>query len=119
MDVYDELGSPMKCLRSWRQPNSEKKNIRFTKLEIDCQVGMGLTLGQGSDPQLMMRTSNDGGITWSPERFMSLGAIGQYSTQVRYWDCGVARDRVWEISLTDPIPFAVVGGYVDGQVIRG
>lgn len=118
-DVHDYIGNPRKCLRSWRQPNAEKALQTFPLLEIDCQMGVGISSGQGSDPLLMMRYSNDGGSTFTNERTATLGKIGEYGSLCRFWDCGSARDRVWEISATDPVPFAVVGAYVKaGRVTR-
>lgn len=118
MDVYDEMGEPMKFVRSWRQPNQEKKLQRLKCLNIDCEMGVGLVSGQGSDPLLMYRISRDGGHVFSPERFASIGKIGEYSNLCRFWDLGIGRDIVHEISITDPVPFAVVGGYVEGETLR-
>jgi hypothetical protein len=117
--TYKDIDAPQKFVRSWRQPNNEKKLQIFSKLEIDCEMGVGLVSGQGSDPQLMLRYSNDGGNTWSPYRTGSIGKIGEYNTLCRFWDCGMARDRLWEISMTDPVPFAIVGAYLMGRSADG
>jgi hypothetical protein len=117
--TYTDLGDPQKFIRSWRQPNNEKKLQMFSKLEIDCEMGVGLVSGQGSDPQLMLRYSNDGGNTWSPYRTAPIGKIGEYGNLSRFWDCGMARDRIWEISMTDPVPFAIVGAYLMGRSADG
>jgi hypothetical protein len=118
MDSCVEVDQPMKFLRSWRQQNDEKKLQKFIKLEIDCEMGQGLVTGQGSDPLLMLRYSNDGGHTWCAERFCSIGEVGHYENLVRYWDLGSARDRVWEVSITDPVPFAIVGAYLQGRALN-
>lgn len=118
MDVCAELDRPMKSLRSWRQTNAEKKLQKFTTLEIDCQMGQGAVVGQGSDPLLMLRYSNDGGNQFVSERTCSIGAVGHYENLTRFWDLGMCRDRVWEISITDPVPFAIVGAYLEGQVLN-
>lgn len=114
MDTYTDMGEEGKWLRSWRQPNAEGRNWEFSMLQIDCEMGVGLNSGQGTDPLLMLRYSNDGGNTWSAERFGPMGAIGEYGNLCRFWDLGQGRDRVWEISGTDPVKFSVVGAYLVG-----
>lgn len=89
-------------------PNYDR--IQFGRLEVDCIVGAGKELG--AEPQLMMRYSNDGGISFSGWRQTGLGAIGKTLTRARFLRCGSARDRVWQIRFTDNAPFAIVGATV-------
>jgi hypothetical protein len=72
--------------------------------------------GQGAVPLLMLRYSSDGGHTWSPERTATVGAAGQYGARAKFNRLGSGRNRVWEISMTDPVKFAVFGAVVDGEV---
>lgn len=86
----------------------------FHRLVLKMQTGVGATTGQGSAPLIMMRHSDDGGRTWSHERHVSLGAIGQYETSVEIRRLGRARNgRVWEISGSDPVIGALVDGYIE------
>jgi hypothetical protein len=67
---------------------------------------------QGSDPQVMLRFSDDGGHTWSNEHWASMGKIGQYYNRVIWRRLGMTtklRDRVYEISGTDPVKIAIMG----------
>ena len=67
---------------------------------------------QGSDPQVMLRWSDDGGHTWSNEHWASIGKIGQYYRRVFWRRLGMTlklRDRVYEISGTDPVKIAIMG----------
>ena len=61
------------------------------------------------DPQVMMRYSNDAGMTWSAERWASSGAIGGYLTRCKWDRCGKSRNRVWEFSGTDPVSWTLFG----------
>jgi hypothetical protein len=81
----------------------EKQELVYSSVELDVQTGVGLTTGQGSDPQIMMKYSNDGGETWSNERWVTMGKIGKYKTRVRWSRCGTARDRVFWWEITDPV----------------
>ena len=67
---------------------------------------------QGANPQLMLRWSDDGGHTWNGERTTSMGRIGQYGTRAIFRRLGMTlklRDRVYEISGTDPVKVAIMG----------
>ena len=66
----------------------------------------------GLDPQVCLRWSDDGGHTWSSERWLSLGAIGEYKKRVIWRRLGMTqklRDRVYEISGTDPVRIYIMG----------
>lgn len=63
-------------------------------------------------PEFMLRWSDDGGHTWSNEHWMGGGAIGQYGTRIIWRRLGMTlklRDRVYEVSGTDPIQIAIMG----------
>ena len=67
---------------------------------------------QGSDPQVMLRWSDDGGHTWSNEHWRSMGKIGQTGRRVLWRRLGLTmklRDRVYEVSGTDPVKIAIMG----------
>ena len=66
----------------------------------------------GYDPEVMLRWSDDGGHTWSNEHWSSLGKIGAYGHRVFWRRLGMTlklRDRVYELSGTDPVKIAIVG----------
>jgi hypothetical protein len=113
LDTYTDAGDPIKRIRA-TQTTIAAKRLFFGQLTVDMETGVGLTSGQGSAPLLMLRYSSDGGHTWSNEKTASIGAIGNYGARVRFGPSGSARGgRVWEISCTDPVRFAVFGADVD------
>lgn len=66
----------------------------------------------GSQSQVMLRWSDDGGHTWSNEHWTSMGRIGEYGKRVFWRRLGMTqklRDRVYEISGTDPVKVAIMG----------
>jgi hypothetical protein len=70
------------------------------------------TATQGADPQVMLRWSDDGGHTWSNEHWKSMGRIGETGARVIWRRLGMTlklRDRVYEISGTDPVKIAIMG----------
>jgi hypothetical protein len=115
LDVFADNGGIQKWLRSWRALPTGQNNLKRTahhSLQLDCQSGIGLVTGQGNDPQVMLRWSDDGGHTWSNEHWSSMGKIGQYFHRVFWRRLGMTlklRDRVYEVSGTDPVKIAIVG----------
>ncbi len=61
-------------------------------------------------PQVFLRWSNDGGMTWSTELPASSGAAGQYALRTRWLRLGRGRNRVFEVYGTDPVPQLVLMG---------
>ena len=115
LDVYADNGATQKWLRSWRALPSGQNNLKRTaqhSLQLESESGVGLVVGQGNDPQAMLRWSDDGGHTWSNEHWKSMGAIGQYGYRTIWRRLGMTqklRDRVYEVSGTDPVKIAIMG----------
>ena len=82
----------------------------LTESGEDILVSVATT--QGVNPQAMLRWSDDGGHTWSNEHWRSMGAIGQYGYRTIWRRLGMTeklRDRVYEVSGTDPVKIAIMG----------
>lgn len=109
--AYTDDGETIKRLRTTPSLSEENTRLFFASLEVDLEPGIGLSSGQGSDPTLMLRWSNDGGRTWSNQITASAGAIGRTEARARFRRLGSARNRVWEISATDPVKWVVYGAY--------
>jgi len=115
METYADNGQIQKWLRSWRALPTGQNNLRRTthhSLQIDLETGVGLNLGQGSDPEVMLRWSDDGGHTWSNYHTSPVGKIGQYYHRTFFRRLGMTlklRDRVYELSMTDPVKTAIMG----------
>jgi hypothetical protein len=70
------------------------------------------TISVNPPPQFMLRWSDDGGHTWSNEHWAQGGAVGAYGTRIFWRRLGMTlklRDRVYELSGTDPIQIAIMG----------
>ncbi len=116
LTAYTEAGSVQKWVRSWRALPTGQNNLKRTthhSLQLDCESGVGLDgIAQGTNPQVMLRWSDDGGHTWSNEHWQSMGRIGRTGQRVIWRRLGMTtklRDRVYEISGTDPVSITVVG----------
>ena len=115
LDVYADDGAIQKWLRTWRALPTGQNNLKRSaqhSLQLDCETGVGLNLGQGSNPEVMLRWSDDGGHTWSNEHWVSIGKIGEYGRRAIWRRLGMTmkiRDRVYEVSMTDPVKIAIMG----------
>jgi hypothetical protein len=68
------------------------------------------------NPQAMLRWSNDGGSTWSNEHWCSIGAIGKYKNRAIWRRLGFARDRIYEVSVTDPVKAVIISANLKASV---
>ena len=115
LEVYKDNEEVQRWLRSWRALPTGQNNLKRTAhhaLQLDCESGTGLVIGQGAQPEIMLRWSDDGGHTWSNEHWASMGRIGEYGKRVIWRRLGMTtklRDRVYEISGTDPVKIAIMG----------
>jgi len=88
-----------------------------------CENGSPLILQQqtlvyttGVNPQVMLRWSDDGGHTWSNEHWRSMGRIGEYGYRTIWRRLGMTlklRDRVYEVSGSDPVKLAIMGAELE------
>jgi len=109
----DAGGGPIRRLRRTPHLNVEDRTLFYHKLQIRLEAGLGLVSGQGSDPQAMVRWSDDGAQTWGNEHWVSAGKIGEYSARAVWRRLGRGRNRVFEVSVTDPIPWRLIAANID------
>jgi hypothetical protein len=75
-------------------------------------IAISVETVEGANPEVMLRWSDDGGHTWSNEHWRSMGRIGTYGTRTIWRRLGMTiklRDRVYEVSGTDPVKIDIMG----------
>ena len=60
------------------------------------------------NPKAMLRWSNDGGSTWSKEYWQDIGQQGKYKHRAIWRRLGMARDRIFEVVVSDPVKAVIV-----------
>jgi hypothetical protein len=108
-DFLDDAGDPIKRTRATQHLHNLEKRVSYLSLQVDMQVGVGEGLGQGKDPRVMLRWSDDGGHTWSNEKWRDIGKIGEFKKRIIWNRLGASRDRIFELSITDPVKAALIG----------
>lgn len=109
---YDTAGAPMRRLRIAPGICDERRRIFYDKFQLYVQTGVGLTSGQGVDPQMWLSWSDDAGETWTSPRFRSIGKKGQRGLEVSWNRCGSSKDRVFQLVSTDPVPTRIVDAFL-------
>ncbi len=106
-------GQQRRWLRSWRalaQPTDDP--TRFDSLRIDMQTGLGVPAG--TNPQCVLRVSDDGGSNYKFTRFASAGKTGQTAKRVMFRRLGSTKrntglDRMFELSSSDVFGVGLLG----------
>lgn len=115
--VYTDNGDPITRLRTSPHVSNSGKMLFFNEFTLDMETGVGTVSGQGSDPQVMLDFSNDGGHTWIGESWASAGqqsgGIGDYKKRVIWRRLGKARDRVFRVKITDPVKVVLMGAELE------
>lgn len=106
--TYTDNGMPIPRIRRCPHLTSDLKRQFFHDLQIQFQPGVGLSSGQGSNPQAILRWSDDGGSTWSNDHFASIGKMGNYINRAIWRRLGQARDRIFEVEVSDPVNAIIV-----------
>lgn len=115
LDTYDENGDTIRRVVVTPPFYSDGRRAVATMIEVEMELGVGLSAGQGSAPEIMLRWSDDGGSTWSNERRASIGATGVRGNRAQFRRLGVFRQRCYEISISDPVKFSAYGIRFEGM----
>ena len=118
-EVNQDSGQQRKWVRRWLAlPGSTIQATRYSYLAIDMQTG--IRVPPDTNPQVMLRWSDDGGHSWSNYRLLAVGRSGQTAFTVKANRLGSTKrfnraDRIFEISSTDPFQVAIVDAEVDAS----
>ena len=105
---YTDNGQEIRRLRRAPHIVTDLQREYLEELQIQFQPGVGNQSDPGQIPQAMLRWSNDGGSTWSNEHWTSIGAVGLYKNRAIWRRLGWARDRVFEVVVTDPVNAVII-----------
>jgi hypothetical protein len=124
-DNYTDNGQNIRRVRRCPHLVTDFQRQYFEELQIQFQPGVGLQgietfpLGDndiGINPQAMLRWSNDGGSTWSNEHWSGMGKVGKYQNRIIWRRLGWARDRIYEVVVTDPVKTVIVSANLKASV---
>ena len=91
--------------KTFGQPGAE---VFMESLELILETGTSLITGQGSDAEIMMQYSDDGGRSFSAERRMNVGRLGEYQTKLEWFELGSFYNRMFRFKMSDPIKWTLI-----------
>lgn len=112
-EYYLDDGQPIRRLRQTPHVSQDEKRIVYRSFQLQAQMGVGLSSGQGSDPIVLLSWSDDAGSTWSNQHEASLGAIGRYANRAIWRRLGASRDRVFRVETSEPVPVTWLGADIN------
>lgn len=113
-NTFTEFGNTMRALMISPPIHKDRKRVYISLLELDVESGVGLNNGQGSDPQIMMDYSRDGGRTFiNLQIWNSLGKIGAYLQRVRWFRLGQSRQWLIRLMISDPVKRVIISANAD------
>jgi hypothetical protein len=109
-DTVTDNGTSIARIRTAPHLSKGLMNVFHSSFQLDMETGVGTDgSGQGVNPQVMLRWSDDGGHSWSNERWADAGRIGNRKTRALFRRLGASRDRVYEVRITDPVKVVLLG----------
>ena len=112
-DSYTDNGEPIVFEVITRHLQENNDRVTCDSIQVNLEAGVGLQNGQGENPQIMLQISKDGGHTYGVERWVSMGASGQYTTRANWHRLGQARDWVFKFRITDPVKRVIFGASLE------
>jgi hypothetical protein len=114
LDIFTDNGDVIKRRRTSPHISDSMDRVMYSRFELDIETGVGSDgTGQGVDPKAMLRFSDDGGHSWSNEKWVSIGRIGATKARAIWRRLGLARSRVWQVDITDPNKVVIIGAEID------
>jgi hypothetical protein len=113
LGTYTDNGTTIRFETTFPVLYANGRRVTMSRLQVEFEQGVGLTAGQGSDPQAMLSWSDDAGKTWSNEHWVSIGALGNYKRRSLWRRMGQFRNRVFKLAITDPVKPVVMGAFAD------
>lgn len=110
---YDEFGDIQRMEWTYQPVYAEGVRAYHHRLEVVMETGVGLTTGQGSDPEMLMEYSDDGGSTWNSLPNRNIGPIGARKTRVVWHALGSSRRRVYRGAVSDPVRMTITDTLLD------
>lgn len=102
-DTYTDWDDTQRMEATFPSAYNNGGRIFHRTFEVMAETGVGVVTGLGSDPQITLEMSDDGGRTWRTAATKSMGQIGKYRTRVKWDRLGMSRDRIYRISVSDPV----------------
>jgi hypothetical protein len=89
------------------------EHVRTLVQEDRIRVLSGISNDDEENGKVMLRWSDTGGLNFGNEHWTTVGKVGEVKHRVIWRRLGSGRDRIFEVSGTDPYKVALVGAILD------
>lgn len=104
-DPYD-ADAPLRRMAIARPVYAD--GARFSVHDLEIIGRFGRFNAHGAAPQMWIRTSNDGGNTFSVPKVRTLGMQGNYDARAVWRNLGQFRNFTCEVNMTDPVDVPIL-----------
>lgn len=109
METYTDDGELIKRTRRAQTISKDKKRIAYHEINLEFETGVGIGgVGSGSNPQVGLTWSTDGGNTWATVQSRYLGESANYSARQKWNRLGTSRNRIFELTMYEPVKFVLL-----------
>lgn len=105
--VYQEWSATQRMEWTYQPVFADGIRAFHDRFEVVLETGVGLTTGQGSNPKIMLRYSDDGGVSWKSAPDREFGKRGETLSRAVWHNLGSSRQRVYRCAVSDPVPVTV------------
>jgi hypothetical protein len=116
--VYVDGPDPLVSLRRTAHVWDKGERNRVIQSRLQIEFKPGVDTDPSLDPQMLLRWSNDGGFTWSNTDYIPMGKTGETTRRAIRRRLGSARDRVYEVRVSDAVNRDVVGATLRGEATQ-
>lgn len=113
LNSYTDFGGPIVRRRGFPHIIDERRRQSYRQFIAEMETGSIPGTLSSNPPYLSLRWSDTKGYDWSKPLQLSLGSTGQRLLEIRQWQLGISRDRVFEIYWDGAFETALSGAYVD------
>lgn len=117
-ETFDEGGNPWRRRRVMSSINGDTlgqkgHRVEMSRMEFILEAGVGLTTGQGDDPQIMLEASYDGGRSWATGTWLKIGRLGEFTQLAEWWNMKSFTDLMVRLTTSDPVAFNIYSAVID------
>lgn len=112
-DVANDAGRRIRRERVFARIVAEGDRIAVRSVQLDMDVGQMPGLLTSDPPEVSMAISFNKGASYGNPVTQSVGATGEYDTNVQFNQCGYGRDPVVKVFWDFDGPTALNGGWLD------
>lgn len=120
-DTYTDAGATIQHRRDTVAVNGKTfgapgARVFMDRLELVIETGTSLV---SASSQVVMQYSDDNGRSWSSERWLTIGAQGEYRRRLEWFGLGYFYSRMFRFTGTDAIKWVLISAHADVELGYG